>query len=58
MKIFEIIENETSVCYGKTGHNKRETGHGKRATFQFEYDWKKNLTPPCKISACAQNNSL
>ena len=39
MKIFEIIENETSVCYGKTGH-------GKRATFQFVYGWKKNCPPP------------
>ena len=23
-----------------------KTGHGKRATFQFEYGWKKKLPPP------------
>ena len=54
MEIFEKIENQTSVCYGKTGHKERENmvtvNHGKEATFQpVLHNCKKKL-PLCKVS--------
>ena len=50
MQIFEKIENKTSVCFCKTGHNEIENMvtvyHGKKTTFQPVYGCKKKFAPP------------